>query len=58
MVINTAPTRETIAEHGLHRIETLTNEHAQLWTYHSWQQYLKGLDWEELRSATTPGERI
>ncbi len=48
----------TIAEHGLHRIEALTNEHAQLWTYHSWQQYLKGLDWEELRSATTPGERI
>ncbi len=38
----------TIAEHGPHRIEALTNEHAQLWTYHAWLQYLRGLDWDKL----------
>lgn len=47
-----------IKEHGLARIETTTNEHAQLWTYHSWAQWMKGLDWAELREATTPGDSI
>ncbi len=45
---------KVIKEHGLARIETLTNEHAQLWTYHAWAQWMKGLDWAELRAATTP----
>ena len=45
-------------EHGLARIEGSTNEHAQLWLYHAWAQWMKGLDWPELRAATTPGESI
>jgi phenylpropionate dioxygenase-like ring-hydroxylating dioxygenase large terminal subunit len=45
---------KVIKEHGLARIETLTNEHAQLWTYHAWAQWMKGLDWPELRGMTTP----
>ncbi len=47
-----------IKEHGLARIETTTNEHAQLWTYHSWAQWLKGLDWPTLCRATTPPDSI
>jgi phenylpropionate dioxygenase-like ring-hydroxylating dioxygenase large terminal subunit len=47
-----------IKEHGLARIEGLTSEHGQLWTYHSWAQWMKGLGWDELREATTPGEFI
>lgn len=47
-----------IKEHGLARIEGATNEHGQLWTYHSWAQWMKGLDWDALRAATTPGEYI
>jgi nitrite reductase/ring-hydroxylating ferredoxin subunit len=45
-----------IKEGGLSRIEALTNEYGQLWTYHSWAQYMKGLSWEQIRNATTPGE--
>ena len=47
---------QIIKEHGLARIDTTTNEHAQLWTYHSWAQWLKGTSWDELRQATTPGD--
>jgi 3-phenylpropionate/trans-cinnamate dioxygenase alpha subunit len=47
-----------IKEHGLARIETTTNEHGQLWTYHSWAQWMKGLAWDELAAATTPGDYI
>jgi 3-phenylpropionate/trans-cinnamate dioxygenase alpha subunit len=49
---------EIIKEHGLARIETTTNEHAQLWTYSAWAQWMKGLSWDELRQATTPGDSI
>jgi nitrite reductase/ring-hydroxylating ferredoxin subunit len=45
---------KVIREHGIARIETTTNEHAQLWTYYSWAQWMKGLDWDALRIATTP----
>ena len=45
-------------EHGLARIEGLTNEHGQLWTYHSWAQWMKGLGWAALRAATTPPDVI
>ena len=45
---------KVIKEHGLARIEGTTAEHAQLWTYHAWAQWMKGLDWDELRKATTP----
>lgn len=43
---------------GVAHIRTLTNEHAQLWLYHSWQQWMRGSSWDELREATTPRERI
>lgn len=49
---------QIIKEHGLARIETTTNEHAQLWTYHAWAQWMRGLDWADLRAATVPGDRI
>lgn len=45
---------EVIREHGLARIESTTSEHAQLWLYHSWAQWMKGLEWDALRKATTP----
>jgi nitrite reductase/ring-hydroxylating ferredoxin subunit len=47
-----------IKEGGLARVEGVTSEHGQLWTYHSWAQWMKGLSWDELRKATTPGEFI
>ena len=49
---------KVIREHGLARIETTTNEHGQLWTYHSWAQWMKGLGWDELKAATTPPDVI
>lgn len=45
---------QVVKEHGLARIEGTTNEHPQLWLYHSWAQWMKGLDWDALRKATTP----
>jgi 3-phenylpropionate/trans-cinnamate dioxygenase alpha subunit len=45
---------KVVREHGLARIDTVTNEHGQLWTYHAWAQWLKGLGWDELHDATTP----
>jgi len=47
-----------IKEGGLSRIEGLTAEHGQLWTYHSWAQWMKGLSWDELKKVTTPGDVI
>ena len=47
-----------IKEGGLARIEGITSEHGQLWTYHSWAQWMKGLGWNELRETTTPGDFI
>ena len=49
---------QIIKEGGLARIDGLTSEHAQLWTYHSWAQWMKGLGWNELKKATTPGDCI
>lgn len=49
---------EVIKEHGLAYIETTTNEHAQLWTYYSWAQWMKGLDWDELAAVTEPPDLI
>ncbi|WP_051792700.1 aromatic ring-hydroxylating oxygenase subunit alpha [Amycolatopsis jejuensis] len=45
---------KVIKEHDLARIEGTSNEHAQLWLYHSWVQWMKGLGWAALREATTP----
>jgi phenylpropionate dioxygenase-like ring-hydroxylating dioxygenase large terminal subunit len=47
-----------IKECGLSRVEGLTAEHGQLWTYHSWAQWMKGLSWDELKRVTTPGDFI
>ncbi|MCC5575368.1 Rieske 2Fe-2S domain-containing protein [Microtetraspora sp. AC03309] len=49
---------QIVKEHGLARIDGHTSEHAQLWTYHCWAQWLKGLDWADLKAATTPGETL
>jgi 3-phenylpropionate/trans-cinnamate dioxygenase alpha subunit len=45
-------------EQGRARIEGTTNEHAQLWTYAAWAEWMKGSDWETLRANTTPGDFI
>jgi len=45
---------EVIKEHGLARIEGTSNEHAQLWLYYCWAQWMKGLDWDGLGKATVP----
>lgn len=47
-----------IHEQDLHRIEGLTSEHAQRWTYHAWSQWVQGLGWSELAAATTPGDTL
>lgn len=47
-----------IKEHGLARIEGTSNEHGQLWMYRSWAQWMKGLDWDVLREATTPPDTL
>lgn len=31
------------------RVETLVNEHAQLWMYRCWAEYLKAENWDDLR---------
>ncbi|GAA1865974.1 aromatic ring-hydroxylating dioxygenase subunit alpha [Pseudonocardia ailaonensis] len=47
-----------IHEDGVARIEAAVNEHAQLWTYLSWLEWIKGTDWDDLRDSTTPGDSI
>jgi 3-phenylpropionate/trans-cinnamate dioxygenase alpha subunit len=43
---------KVIKEQDLARIDGYTSEYAQLWTYHSWAQWMKGLSWDDLRAAT------
>ncbi len=43
-------------EQGRCRMEGTTNEHAQLWTYAAWAEWMKGSDWDTLRANTTPGD--
>ena len=33
---------------GQSRIETVVNEHAQRWTYQSWQEWMQADSWQEL----------
>lgn len=49
---------KVVHEHGVSRIDGPVNEHAQLWTYLSWREWVKGTSWEELRAGTTPGDYI
>ncbi|MCD5422698.1 aromatic ring-hydroxylating dioxygenase subunit alpha [Rhodococcus pyridinivorans] len=47
-----------IHEHGLARIEGNVNEHAQLWTYRAWVEWMSGQGWDSLRENTIPGDSI
>jgi 3-phenylpropionate/trans-cinnamate dioxygenase alpha subunit len=47
-----------IKEDGLARIEGATTEHAQLWTYVAWSQWMRGASWDELKNSTEPGDLI
>jgi hypothetical protein len=38
-------------EDGPTRVETLINEHAQLWTYRAWADFMAAKDWEELKAV-------
>lgn len=49
---------QVIHEGGLARIEGLTSEHGQLWTYRAWAKWLEGSDWDDLAAATTPGDLL
>jgi 3-phenylpropionate/trans-cinnamate dioxygenase alpha subunit len=49
---------KVIKEHGLARIEGLTSEYGQLWTYYAWAQWMKGGDWNELRAVTEPPDTM
>lgn len=49
---------EVKRQNGLARIDTITNEHGQLWLYHCWQQWLQAETWDDLRAATEPPERL
>jgi len=45
---------------GQSRIETVVNEHGQLWTYRSWQDWMQAESWQELiaHHSLPPSERI
>jgi phenylpropionate dioxygenase-like ring-hydroxylating dioxygenase large terminal subunit len=47
-----------VKQDGLARIEGLTSEYGQLWTYYAWAQWMKGLGWDELRAATEPPDAM
>jgi 3-phenylpropionate/trans-cinnamate dioxygenase alpha subunit len=49
---------KVIKEHGLARVDGEINEHAQLWTYAAWAQWMKGLSWDALRQETEPPDLI
>jgi 3-phenylpropionate/trans-cinnamate dioxygenase alpha subunit len=51
-------TGKVIKENGLARIEGQPSEHGQLWTYHCWAQWMKGVGWDELRSSTEPPDLL
>jgi len=39
---------------GQSRIETVVNEHAQRWTYRSWQDWMQADSWQELMASHSP----
>ena len=58
-LVNMGVGRGTVRKDGgLARLEGYTTEYGQLWTYHSWAQWMKGLDWDDLRAATTPPDSM
>ena len=50
-------TSDVIKEDGLAVIDAPINEHAQLWTYHAWREWLRHPTWEGLRNSTVPNDR-
>ncbi|MFH8446021.1 Rieske 2Fe-2S domain-containing protein [Streptomyces sp. NPDC018026] len=50
-------TSEVIKDDGLAIIDAPINEHAQLWTYHAWREWLRNPTWDELRERTVPRDR-
>ncbi|MFD4640782.1 Rieske 2Fe-2S domain-containing protein [Lentzea sp. NPDC058436] len=50
-------TSEVVKEDGLAFMDAPINEHAQLWTYHAWREWLRNPSWEELRERTIPRDR-
>ncbi|MET9218374.1 Rieske 2Fe-2S domain-containing protein [Streptomyces sp. NPDC088197] len=50
-------TSEVVKDDGLAVIDAPINEHAQLWTYHSWREWLRNPTWEGLRKSTAPHDR-
>ena len=47
-------------ESGPLRIETNVSEHAQLWTYRAWSEWMAADSWDELKANHTPspGDRV
>jgi phenylpropionate dioxygenase-like ring-hydroxylating dioxygenase large terminal subunit len=45
---------------GQTRIDTVVNEHAQRWTYQSWQDWMRAENWEQLMAehSTPPGDIV
>ncbi|WP_091738549.1 aromatic ring-hydroxylating oxygenase subunit alpha [Phenylobacterium immobile] len=48
------------AEGDLHYIDTTTNEHAQLWTYRGWAEWMDAESWGQLKqiSVEHPGDLV
>ena len=49
---------EVVKEHGLAYIDGNNSEHAQMWTYGAWVQWMTGCDWDALRANTEPPDRL
>ena len=47
-----------IKEHGLARIEGLTSEHGQRWTYYAWAQWMKIVSDDHLLPMTAEPDNI
>jgi 3-phenylpropionate/trans-cinnamate dioxygenase alpha subunit len=39
---------------GQSRVETVVNEHAQRWTYRSWQEWMRAESWQALMVSHSP----
>ena len=42
------------APEGYKRVETVVNEHGQLWTYRSWAEWMDASSWADLRAHHSP----
>lgn len=46
--------RVTVADSGQSYIETVVNEHAQLWLYRSWSDWMRADSWRALMDDHSP----